>query len=107
MDNRNITPPTPDTTQEVRGNEHGSKGPRFGNEYDSHDRRSPDKVGVSIEPLARTSAPDEAIPPESGTRGWIDQKTGTVHGSGSGAGGGQPGEDFDRDVAGGADGPEQ
>lgn len=119
MDDQKITPPTHDATQEVRGNEHGTKGPHFGNEYDSHDQRMPDKVGVgtdgsghgdggvAIEPLAQTSAPGEAIPPESGARGWVDQKTGAVHGSGAGAGGGQPGEDFDRDVAGGSDGDER
>ncbi len=35
------------------------------------------------------------IPPENGRRGWIDPATGEVHGSGSGAGGGNPGESFD------------
>jgi hypothetical protein len=107
-----ITPPTHDDSQEVRGNEEGSKGHRFGNEYDSHEHRQPDKVGVGtagsghadggvgIEPLRETSAEDDAIPPENGARGWVDQKTGAVHGSGSGAGGGQPGEDFDSDSGG-------
>lgn len=111
-----ITPPTHDDEQEVRGNEHGSKGHHFGNEYDSHEHRRPDKVGVGtegsghgdggvgIEPLDSSSAEHEAIPPEDGKRGWIDQKTGAVHGSGSGAGGGQPGEDFSADV-GGSEGP--
>ncbi|RZM09838.1 MAG: hypothetical protein EOP68_07945, partial [Sphingomonas sp.] len=83
-----ITPPTHDDSQEVRGNEEGSKGHRFGNEYDSHEHRQPDKVGVGtagsghadggvgIEPLHETSAEDEVIPPENGARGWVDQKTG-------------------------------
>ena len=35
------------------------------------------------------------IPPETGKRGWVDAKTGEVHGSGSGAGGGNAGEDID------------
>jgi hypothetical protein len=35
------------------------------------------------------------IPPENGRRGWVDPATGEVHGSGAGAGGGNPGEDFD------------
>lgn len=107
-----ITPPTHDDSQEVRGNEDGTKGGRFGNEYDSHQHRSPDKVGVGtagsghadggvgIDPGGATSAPGEAIPPADGARGWVDQKTGAVHGSGSGAGGGQPGEDFDTDTGG-------
>jgi hypothetical protein len=117
-DKISITPPTHDASQEVRGNEAGTKGPHFGNEYDSHDRRSPARVGVgtdgsghadggtAIEPPATTHAPGEAIPPDDGQRGWIDQKTGAVHGSGAGAGGGQPGEDFDADAAGGGDGAE-
>ena len=40
------------------------------------------------------------IPPENGKRGWIDPATGEVHGSGSGAGGGNPGEGFDADMPG-------
>lgn len=42
------------------------------------------------------------IPPESGKRGWVDLQTGEVHGSGSGAGGGDAGEDFDAGTPGGA-----
>ena len=38
------------------------------------------------------------MPPESGRRSSVD-KAGQVHGSGVGAGGGQPGEDFDQDAA--------
>lgn len=109
-----ITPPTHDDEQEVRGNEAGTKGHRFGNEYDSHEHRLPDKVGVGtsgsghgdggvgIDPASANAAPGEAIPPEDGRRAWIDQKTGAVHGSGAGAGGGQPGEDFDSDAGGSA-----
>jgi hypothetical protein len=37
------------------------------------------------------------LPPDNGSRAWINQKTGEVHGSGAGAGGGNPGEDFDSD----------
>lgn len=102
-----IAPPIHDATQGVRGNEDGIKGPHFGNEYDSHIHNSPDLVavgsddgGVGIDPLEQTSAPGEAIPPDAGARGWIDQRTGEVHGSGVGAGGGQSGEDFDSDIAG-------
>ena len=102
-----ITPPTDDDTQEVRGNPRGTKGHHFGNEYDSHEHRSPDLVrvgqgdgGVAADPLRDTHAPGEAIPPEAGARAWVDQRTGEVHGAGSGAGGGQPGEDYDQDAGG-------
>ena len=40
------------------------------------------------------------IPPDNGKRPSID-RTGEVHGSGVGAGGGQPGEDLDSDSASG------
>ena len=43
------------------------------------------------------NAPGADLPPDNGSRAWIDQKTGEVHGSGAGAGGGNPGEDFDND----------
>lgn len=59
---------------------------------------------------------DLDIPPETGKHSWVDRRTGEVHGSGSGDGGGNPGEDIDGDGAGGdnavprggggADGPE-
>lgn len=39
----------------------------------------------------------EDIPPQNGRRASFDPATGAVHGSGSGAGGGNPGEDFDTD----------
>ena len=42
---------------------------------------------------------DPAIPPDNGRRASFDPQTGEVHGSGSGAGGGNPGEDFDSDAA--------
>ena len=41
----------------------------------------------------RTANP--AIPPDNGHRASVDAGTGEVHGSGAGAGGGNPGEDFD------------
>jgi hypothetical protein len=118
-DKSSITPPTHDPDQGVRGNEAGTKGGHFGNEYDSHEHRTPRRVGVGtagsgqpeggagIDPLTATHAPGEAIPPNDGARGWVDQKTGAVHGSGAGAGGGQPGEDFDADASGGSDGAER
>ncbi|MGP7796218.1 hypothetical protein [Sphingomonas sp. CLY1604] len=44
---------------------------------------------------------DADIPPDNGRRASFDPRTGAVHGSGSGAGGGNPGEDFASDAAGG------
>lgn len=52
-------------------------------------------------PDLREDSPTPArdIPPDNGRRASIDPATGEVHGSGTGAGGGQPGEDFDSDAA--------
>ena len=47
------------------------------------------------------AAPDKDLPPEAGRRAFFDPKTGEVHGSGAGAGGGNPGEDYDSDPAAG------
>ena len=44
---------------------------------------------------------ESAIPPDNGRRASVDPKTGEVHGSGAGAGGGNPGEDFASDSAAG------
>lgn len=40
------------------------------------------------------------IPDEVGQRASFDRKTGEVHGSGAGAGGGNPGEDYDTQAGG-------
>lgn len=100
-----ITPPTHDDSQEVRGNMPGDKGPHFGNEHDSHEHRIPEAVGVGqaeegggradggvgLDPAAGPNR-EGSLSPDNGRRGWVDQKTGAVHGSGA------PGEDIDRDV---------
>lgn len=45
--------------------------------------------------------PDDAsMPPDNGQRASFDPATGAVHGSGSGAGGGNAGENFDDDSTG-------
>lgn len=56
---------------------------------------------VAAKPGVAAPSENPAIPPENGRRASFDPATGAVHGSGSGAGGGQPGEDFDSDAAGG------
>ncbi len=102
-----INPPTTDDTQEVRGNRAGTGGHHFGNEYDSHDHRSPAEVlvgsgngGVGVDPRG-TGDVGEDVPDDTGRRGYVDQRTGEVHGSGASAGGGTKGDDLDSDDAGG------
>lgn len=54
-------------------------------------------------PQGGAAAPEgQDVPPDNGSRAWINQKTGEVHGSGAGAGGGNPGEDYDSDRQGGS-----
>jgi hypothetical protein len=48
-----------------------------------------------------TKPADDRFPPENGRRAFFDERTGEVHGSGAGAGGGNPGEDFASDPAAG------
>lgn len=68
-------------------------------------RKAPSGHPLSGDPSV-TPAPSPAdgrdIPPEAGRRGYVDPKTGEVHGSGAGAGGGAPGEDYDTGTAGAA-----
>lgn len=56
---------------------------------------------VDARPGDRHPPQNPALPPENGRRASFDPRTGEVHGSGSGAGGGNPGEDFESDPAGG------
>lgn len=49
-----------------------------------------------------TFAAEGNDPPETGRRAFFDPATGEVHGSGSGAGGGNAGEDFASDAAAGS-----
>lgn len=54
---------------------------------------------VAARPGERVADP-APVPPDNGQRASFDPVTGAVHGSGSGAGGGNPGEDFDEDSTG-------
>ena len=54
--------------------------------------REPDRVG--------TTEPGD-LPPEAGDAARVDRRTGEVHGSGTGIGGGSPGEDYDSSGASG------
>lgn len=79
-----------------------------GDEYDSAnhaaERHLQNRDGA---PGADAAEPADGrdIPPEAGKRAYIDNKTGEVHGSGSSAGGGNPGEDIDLDTS--RSGPEE
>ncbi len=55
-------------------------------------------VGASPD-IDRGNEPDQ--PPETGKRASFDPATGEVHGEGAGAGGNNPGEDYDSDPVGG------
>ena len=80
-----------------------------GQEY-TPERARAEFGGGSAAPVHKSGLPDSGttesagadLPPDNGSRAWIDQKTGAVHGSGAGAGGGNPGEDFDSDRQGGS-----
>lgn len=50
---------------------------------------------------SRVTRDDPALPPDNGKRASFDPVTGEVCGSGAGAGGGNPGEDFEADSSGG------
>ncbi|HEU0043725.1 hypothetical protein [Sphingomonas sp.] len=78
--------------------------PRGTKPFDGDDGYSGQDYSVAEEVAAQragASAPSRVIedgrdlPPDAGRRPDIDAATGEVHGSGSGAGGGNPGEDFD------------
>ena len=97
-DKLQISPPTADETQTVKGNMRGDSGPAWGNEYDHHRHESPERVRVGANdggtPAEGGAAQDDGgeLPPETGRRAWVDQRTGEVHGSGA------PAEDIDRDI---------
>ncbi|MBW6526919.1 hypothetical protein KZ813_08730 [Sphingomonas sp. RHCKR7] len=77
---------------------------KFGQGYSREDERAlgEQMPAGSVAPQGtRVDEDDLALPPENGRRASFDPATGAVHGSGAGAGGGNPGEDFDEDRSGG------
>lgn len=81
----------------------GVSGQSYSREREERLRRADPSGTVAAKPGIRNEpSGGRDIPPENGSRAWIDPKTGEVHGSGVGAGGGAPGEDFDSDPASGA-----
>lgn len=109
MTERDKRIPDPPATSAIDGGavevQHGAigNGPGYsGQEYDADNFAIDRALKASAE--ARPGAPvppDDRLPPENGRRAFFDQKTGAVHGSGAGAGGGNPGEDFASDAAAG------
>jgi hypothetical protein len=79
------------------------RGPGYsGQEYDADDFAADRALKESAEaPRRSTKSADDRFPPENGRRASFDERTGEVHGSGVGAGGGNPGEDFASDPAAG------
>jgi hypothetical protein len=73
-----------------------------GQEYDADDFAADRPLEISAEgPQSPSDDADDRFPPENGRRAFFDERTGEVHGSGAGAGGGNPGEDFASDPAAG------
>lgn len=101
--------PDPPTTSAIAGGrvevQHGDigNGPGYsGQEYDADDFAIDRALKASAEaPAGAPVQSDNVMPPDNGRRAFFDQKTGAVHGSGAGAGGGNPGEDFASDAAAG------
>jgi hypothetical protein len=79
------------------------RGPGYsGQEYDAGDFAADRALKGSAErPKYSAKAADDRFPSENGRRASFDERTGEVHGSGVGAGGGSPGEDFASDPAAG------
>lgn len=71
----------------------------FGQGYRREDEEAIGRENADPPAPSGTDHPD--LGPDNGRRASIDPRTGEVHGAGVGAGGGQPGEDFDSDAASG------
>jgi len=108
MTDKNRMPEPPATTTiassdiDVQQGDLGN-GPGYsGQEYDANDFAADRALAKSA--AGDSKAPcdaDDRFPPENGRRAFFDERTGAVHGSGAGAGGGNPGEDFASDPAAG------
>jgi hypothetical protein len=72
-----------------------------GQEYDADDFAADRALKESAQGPTHSAKSDDRFPPENGRRASFDAQTGEVHGSGVGAGGGNPGEDFASDPAAG------
>jgi len=87
---------------DVQGGETGDGLGYSGQEFDAENFAADRALKESAEgPKHATNPADDRFPPENGRRASFDERTGEVHGSGVGAGGGNPGEDFASDPAAG------
>lgn len=97
--------PKVDPGRNTKGNPFDSDKGFYGLDYDKEREAELGRQFPSGTVAARPSDPgpprDPAMPPENGRRASFDPATGAVHGSGSSAGGGNPGEDFASEAAGG------
>ena len=96
----------PERTRPENAFDHG--GDMFGQSYSKdRERREGAKLpSGTVDPggdpgYAHVSPPHRDIPSDNGRRASFDPRTGEVRGSGVGAGGGAPGEDFASDAPGG------
>ena len=102
-------PPEPPATTRIASAEIDVQGGAIGNgpgysgqEYDADGFAADRALGRSAEgEPGPPIAPDDRFPPDNGRRASFDERSGEVHGSGAGAGGGNPGEDFASDPAAG------
>jgi hypothetical protein len=103
----------PETNEDpgLHGNKTGTLGHYSGEEYDSYPKEQLRYVEVGVSRGNRKAdtseahqgvgrgVPNEGVPQsapsDAGHRAYIDEETGEVHGSGAGAGGGNPGENYD------------
>jgi len=99
-------PPRPPATStitspeiDVQSGDNGvGTGPGYsGQEYDANNFAIDRALGESAAGSSSSSPRPVGDLPDNGRRAFFDQKTGEVHGSGAGAGGGNPGEDFASD----------
>ncbi len=102
--------PETDSDPKLHGNSLGTEGSYSGQEYDSFDKGQPRTVEVGASrgdrvanPATPNAAPGESIPADAGRRGYVDENTGEVHGSGAGAGRGTGTESYDHDTGTGGD----
>ncbi|HEX8556288.1 MAG TPA: hypothetical protein VF695_16425 [Sphingomonas sp.] len=107
-DHHHPAPPITDRSVQQRGNFHGTNDGYSGQEGGSVEHSivacadpSASRGGTPADPAPVTDESRD-IPPDAGVRAHVDQATGEVRGSGVGAGGGAPGEDYDSHTPGGS-----
>jgi hypothetical protein len=94
-----------DPERDTTGNPFDRNAGEYGLDYNKDREAALGRQAPSGTVAARPGDPhppqDPNMPPDNGMRASFDPRTGAVHGSGSGAGGGNPGEDFSSDAAAG------